>query len=97
MFKSTNELYGTSYKSRIDDPKYQFAGKTGTAQLKKITKEDRELDLEIEQIPYKEIAGILGIPLGTVKSHLHTAVGTFAQRWKGNHGPGDRVSARSKD
>ncbi len=36
MFSSTNELYGTSYKSRIDDPKYQFAGKTGTAQVKKI-------------------------------------------------------------
>ena len=31
MFKSTNEIYGTSYSSRIDDPKYQFAGKTGTA------------------------------------------------------------------
>ena len=35
MFKSTNEIYGTSYSSRIDDPKYQFAGKTGTAQVKK--------------------------------------------------------------
>ena len=53
MFKSTNELYGTSYKSRIDDPKYQFAGKTGTSQVKRITKAERELDLKIEQIPYK--------------------------------------------
>ena len=35
MFKSTNEIYGTSYSSRIDDPKYQFAGKTGTSQVKK--------------------------------------------------------------
>ncbi len=52
MFKSTNEIMGTSYGSRIDDPKYQFAGKTGTAQVKKITEEDRELDLELEQIPY---------------------------------------------
>jgi penicillin-binding protein 2 len=43
---------GTSYGSRIDDPKYQFAGKTGTAQVKKITEEERELDLDIEQIPY---------------------------------------------
>ncbi len=54
MFRSTNELYGTSFSSRIEDPKYQFAGKTGTAQVKKITKEDRELDLKTNQIPYKE-------------------------------------------
>jgi len=54
MFRSTNEVYGTSYRSRIEDPKYQFAGKTGTAQVKKITEKERELDLETEQIPYKE-------------------------------------------
>ena len=39
MFGSTNEVMGTSYRSRIDDPKYQFAGKTGTAQVKKLLKE----------------------------------------------------------
>jgi len=54
MFKSTNELYGTSFSSRIEDPKYQFAGKTGTAQVKRISEADRELDLETSQIPYKE-------------------------------------------
>ena len=54
MFSSTNELYGTSYKSRIDDPKYQYAGKTGTAQVKRISMRERELDLKIEQIPYKD-------------------------------------------
>ncbi len=53
MFKSTNEIYGTSYSSRIDDLKYQFAGKTGTSQVKRITEEERELDLDISQIPYK--------------------------------------------
>ena len=46
MFSSTNELRGTSYKSRIEDPKYQFAGKTGTAQVKRISKRERELDLK---------------------------------------------------
>ena len=32
--------------------------------------------------PYRQIADILGIPLGTVKSRLHAAVATFAERWK---------------
>ena len=54
MFSSTNEIRGTSYRSRIDDPKYQFAGKTGTAQVKRISKRERELDLEIDQIPYND-------------------------------------------
>ena len=52
MFKSTNEAMGTSFRSRIDDPKYRFAGKTGTAQVKKITEEERELELKLDQIPY---------------------------------------------
>ena len=54
MFRSTNEIYGTSFSSRIEDPKYQFAGKTGTAQVKRITEAERELDLKTDQIPYKE-------------------------------------------
>ena len=54
MFSSTNEIRGTSYRSRIDNPKYQFAGKTGTAQVKRISKRERELDLKIDQIPYNE-------------------------------------------
>ncbi|MEM9881586.1 MAG: RNA polymerase sigma factor [Planctomycetota bacterium] len=37
------------------------------------------------QFPYKQIAEMLGIPLGTVKSRLHAAVGTFAQLWKARH------------
>ena len=34
------------------------------------------------KVPYAEIGRILGIPVGTVKSRLHTAVGRFAQDWK---------------
>ena len=43
MFASTNQWNGTSYKSRIEDPKYQFAGKTGTAQVKKLQKNKENL------------------------------------------------------
>jgi RNA polymerase sigma-70 factor (ECF subfamily) len=35
---------------------------------------------------YREIAENLGIPLGTVKSRLHAAVGTFAELWKAQAG-----------
>ena len=38
------------------------------------------------QFAYKEVALMLGIPLGTVKSRLHAAVGTFAQLWKARYG-----------
>ena len=68
MFASTNEVRGTSYKSRIDDPKYQFAGKTGTAQVKKITERDRELDLKTFEIPYEERDHALYVAYGPYKN-----------------------------
>jgi penicillin-binding protein 2 len=68
MFASTNEVRGTSYSSRIDDPKYQFAGKTGTSQVKRITKLDRELDLKTFEIPYNERDHALYIAFGPYKN-----------------------------
>ena len=68
MFSSTNEVRGTSYRSRLDDPKYRFAGKTGTSQVKKITELDRELDLKTFQIPYEERDHALFIAFGPYKS-----------------------------
>ena len=68
MFGSTNEVMGTSYRSRIDDPKYQFAGKTGTAQVKKITERERELDLKTFEIPYEERDHALYVAFGPYKN-----------------------------
>ena len=68
MFSSTNEVMGTSYRSRIDNPKYQFAGKTGTAQVKKITERDRELDLKTFEIPYEERDHALYVAFGPYKN-----------------------------
>ena len=67
MFGSTNEVMGTSYRSRINNPKYQFAGKTGTAQVKKITEKDRELDLKTFEIPYEERDHALYVAFGPYK------------------------------
>ena len=68
MFGSTNEVMGTSYRSRIDDPKYQFAGKTGTSQVKKITEAERELDLKTFEIPYENRDHALYIAFGPYKN-----------------------------
>ena len=68
MFVSTNEIRGTSYRSRIDDPKYQFAGKTGTSQVKRITQKQRELELKTIDIPYEERDHALYIAFGPYKN-----------------------------
>ena len=68
MYASTNEIRGTSYSSRIDDKKYQFAGKTGTSQVKRITAQERELDLKTLEIPYNERDHALYIAFGPYKN-----------------------------
>jgi RNA polymerase sigma-70 factor, ECF subfamily len=39
-----------------------------------------------QQFAYKDIADMLKIPLGTVKSRLHAAVASFASLWKARYG-----------
>ena len=88
MFKSTNELYGTSYKSRIEDPKYQFAGKTGTSQVKRITEAERKLDLKTDQIPYKDRDHALYIAFGPYRNPRY-AVSVLIE----HGGSGSKVAA----
>ena len=68
MFASTNEVRGTSYSSRIKNPKYQFAGKTGTSQVKRITKIQRDLDLDTIDIPYNDRDHALYVAFGPYKN-----------------------------
>ena len=68
IFSSTNEVRGTSYSSRIDDPKYQFAGKTGTSQVKRITEKARELELKTLEIPYEDRDHALYVAFGPYKN-----------------------------
>ena len=68
MYGATNEVLGTSYSSRINDKKYQFAGKTGTSQVKRITAKQRELDLKQNQIPYEDRDHALYVAYGPYKN-----------------------------
>ena len=54
QFGATNEPMGTSYGSRHVKSEYIFAGKTGTAQIRSITEEERELKLKQKDLPYKK-------------------------------------------
>ena len=45
LYGVMNEPMGTGYRSRYENKKYQYAGKTGTSQIKRITEEERELEI----------------------------------------------------
>ena len=53
MYRVANENRGTAYSTRINEPTMAMAGKTGTAQVRGISAEDREADLEAEETPWK--------------------------------------------
>ena len=54
LYGATNEPMGTSYRSRFNKPEYIYAGKTGTSQIRTITKEERELKLKNKDLPYEK-------------------------------------------
>ena len=54
MFAATNEVGGTSYRSRLKTKKFMFAGKTGSSQIKRFTNEQREAEVKQENITYLE-------------------------------------------
>tara|TARA_S200000501_G_C20852358_1_gene756224 strand:+ start:605 stop:2539 length:1935 start_codon:yes stop_codon:yes gene_type:complete len=54
MYSSSNEPGGTSYRSRLDDRRFTFAGKTGSSQIKKFTEAQREAEVKQENLDYKD-------------------------------------------
>ena len=53
LYGATNEPMGTSYRSRLTQSEYIYAGKTGTSQIRRITAEERELNLKQKDLPYE--------------------------------------------
>ena len=54
MDRVVNDKKGTAYKSRILDPAMAFGGKTGTAQVKRITRAQRAAGVQNEDLPWKQ-------------------------------------------
>jgi penicillin-binding protein 2 len=54
MFAVGNEKRGTAYRSRIADKEFAMAGKTGTSQVRRITKAERALGVfKNEDLPWE--------------------------------------------
>jgi penicillin-binding protein 2 len=45
LFKVVNNPQGTGFRSRLDDPAWQMAGKTSSSQVRRITMQDRKMGL----------------------------------------------------
>jgi penicillin-binding protein 2 len=54
MFSSSNEPGGTSYRHRMENPKFTFAGKTGSSQIKRFTEAQREDEVKQVDLNYKD-------------------------------------------
>ncbi|MDC1212366.1 penicillin-binding protein 2 [Pelagibacteraceae bacterium] len=54
MFSSSNEPGGTSYRHRMENPKFTFAGKTGSSQIKRFTEAQREAEVKQTELNYKD-------------------------------------------
>ncbi|MCR4379410.1 MAG: penicillin-binding protein 2 [Rhodospirillales bacterium] len=55
MERVVNLPTGTAFRSRIEDPRYRMGGKTGTVQVRRISKAERETGvLKNEQLPWKD-------------------------------------------
>ncbi len=52
MNRVVNTQRGTAYSSRIQDPLFAMGGKTGSAQVKRISKQERASKMSNEDLPW---------------------------------------------
>ncbi|MBI1301321.1 MAG: penicillin-binding protein 2 [Alphaproteobacteria bacterium] len=63
-----NSPRGTAYASRITNPEWKMGGKTGTAQVRRITKEQRLLGVRNEDLPWEQRHHALFVGYAPVES-----------------------------
>jgi penicillin-binding protein 2 len=78
MRRVVNErIGGTAYRARIEDEGMEMAGKTGTAQVRRITAAQREARTPIDEIPWIERDHALFVayaPLGNPRYAISVVV-----------------------
>ena len=60
---------GTSYRHRLENPKFTFAGKTGSSQIKRFTEAQREAEVKQESLPTKIEIMLYSLHLLRIKIH----------------------------
>lgn len=75
MFAAANVPGGTAYSRRITEAGFEMAGKTGTAQVRRITREDRARgDLKNKNLPWKDQEHALFISYAPVDKPRYACV-----------------------
>lgn len=75
--------YGTAARSQIKEPGMQMAGKTGSAQVRRITAAERERGVKSEQLPWKDRDHGLFVAYAPVENPRYVC-GVVCEH--GNHG-----------
>ena len=74
MFSSSNEPGGTSYRHRMENPKFTFAGKTGSSQFKRFTEAQREAEVKQADLNYKDRDHALFIAFAPYKNPKYALI-----------------------
>jgi penicillin-binding protein 2 len=93
MFGVVNELHGTAYHARITDAAFAMGGKTGTAQVRRISLAEREHGLrKILDVPWKERDHALFIAFAPVTAPRYVC-GVVVEHGGASAGEGGAVAA----